>query len=229
MSGGSSLRPPSYVVAIREFFDNEYRRHFRYWWRGENRYSLDPANHTLFNAKVLKWALGRSPGRVLDVGAGEGADSIRFAKMGYAVDAIDVSAIACEKMERFARDERVSINITNESILTTNLSANEYDVVLMNGSLHYIAEKSELLERLRLASAPSALHAISLFSTVSPLPAEHVRVPVFPDRERGFVETFYHGDKGLGVSYFSDKKEESHPGFPEHSHSFIKFVTILTR
>ncbi len=90
-----------YVKVVQEFFDEQYRRHERYWWKGSNRYTLDPARHTPFNAKVLQLAIERARGRVLDVGAGEGADSIRLAKLGYSVDAVELSSVACEKMEKF--------------------------------------------------------------------------------------------------------------------------------
>lgn len=71
----------------------------RHWWRGANRYSTNPADHTTFNAAWLAAATARRPGRALDLGAGEGSDAIRVARLGYAVDAIEVSAVACEKSD----------------------------------------------------------------------------------------------------------------------------------
>jgi hypothetical protein len=43
----------------------------------------------------------RHVGRAVDstLGAGEGSDAIRVARLGYAVDAIEVSAVACEKSD----------------------------------------------------------------------------------------------------------------------------------
>ena len=58
----------------------------------------------------------------LDLGAGEGADAIRLAKLGYKVDAVEVSAVACEKIERFARSQGVRINVRNEPMETVDLS-----------------------------------------------------------------------------------------------------------
>ena len=51
-------------------------------------------------------------------GAGEGADAIRLAKLGYQVDAVEVSAVACEKIERFAKSEGVKITIRNGPVET---------------------------------------------------------------------------------------------------------------
>lgn len=117
----ASVYHSTYVDAVREFFDEQYGRHERYWWKGENRYSLDPAQHTPFHAKVLQLAIEKAPGRALDVGAGEGADAIRLARLGYAVDAIELSPVACEKMEIFARSESVKVNVRNESALSAEL------------------------------------------------------------------------------------------------------------
>lgn len=66
--------------------------------------------HTPFNAQVLELAAGRKPGRALDVGAGEGADAIRLAKLGYKVDALEVSPVACEKIQSFAQAERIHVS-----------------------------------------------------------------------------------------------------------------------
>jgi 2-polyprenyl-3-methyl-5-hydroxy-6-metoxy-1,4-benzoquinol methylase len=82
------------MSSVREFFDSQYRKHQRCWWREGNRYSLDPNDHTAINAEVLRLVTARGPGRALDIGAGEGADSIRLAKLGYEVDAVELSTVA---------------------------------------------------------------------------------------------------------------------------------------
>jgi SAM-dependent methyltransferase len=217
-----------YVDAIREFFDVQYKRHERYWWRSGNRYSLDPTQHTPFQAKALQLAIGMTPGRVLDVGAGEGADAIRLAKLGYAVDAIELSSVGCEKIERFARNENVKINIINESVISAELECDAYDVIVMSGLLHYIEEKVQVLQKIKRASTPESLHVISLFSTATPVPAEHTAVPVFPDDEDGAVERFYLDEKLLHLVYLRGKLERSHPGFVHHEHSFINQIVRLT-
>jgi len=128
--GWPALTPVAldYLPAVRGFFDRQYAAHDRYWWRGPNRYSTQPADHTAFNAAWLVAAARRGPGRALDLGAGEGADSIRLARLGYQVDAIDASAVACEKAERFARAEGVDVTVRCEPIETTSLTGT-YDIL----------------------------------------------------------------------------------------------------
>lgn len=215
-------------LSIREFFDSQYRRHPRYWWRRTNRYSLDPADHTTFNSVALRIVATRGPGRALDVGAGEGADAIRLAKLGYEVDVMELSTVACEKIERFARAERVRLTVRNESAFTAGLAESVYDVVVMNGLLHYIKDKDAVLRRLSSGSASGAVHVISLFSTATPLPHEHTVTPIFPDDEGGEVERFYKTHRILTAAYERAKPEASHPGFAEHAHSYIKMIVELS-
>ena len=57
-----------HVPQIRTFFDQQYAAHERYWWRGENRYSIDPVVHNEFHAALLAAAARRGPGVALDLG-----------------------------------------------------------------------------------------------------------------------------------------------------------------
>jgi SAM-dependent methyltransferase len=214
---------PDYLRPIQRFFDRQYATHDRYWWRGPNRYSIDPAAHTAFNAAWLNAAAQRGPGRALDLGAGEGSDAIRLARLGYQVDAIDASAVACEKAEHSARTVAVRITVRCEPIETASLTGS-YDVVLMNGCLHYVRDKTSVLTRATASSAADAIHAVALFSTATPVPDEHAAIPVFPDEEGGIVEQFYGGWRTLLHSRERGRAEHSHPGFAPHAHSHIKLV-----
>jgi SAM-dependent methyltransferase len=218
-----------HISQVREFFDRQYGTHDRYWWRGGNRYSTQPADHTRFNAAWLAEAARRGSGRALDVGAGEGADAIRLARVGYTVDLIEISAVACEKAEKFARAEGINLNVRNEPIERALLAARAYDLVLMNGCLHYVHDKAEVLRRVRAASAPGSVHAVALFSTATPVPPEHAAIPVFPDDEGGIVERFYaDGWRVLQHGYYRGQEEHSHPGFGPHAHSHVKLVVAST-
>jgi SAM-dependent methyltransferase len=177
---------------------------------------------------VLDVAARRGGGYALDLGAGEGADAIRLSKLGYQVDAVEVSAVACEKIERFAKSEGVTITLRNEPVETAQLPAGRYNLVLMNGCLHYVRDKLNVLRRAMAASTGDAVHAVSLFSTATPIPAEHNAVPVFPDDEGGIVECFYEGWKPLCQAYERKRDERSHPGFGPHVHSYIKLVAART-
>jgi len=94
----------------------------------------------------------------------------------------------------------------------------------MNGCLHYVRDKSRMLRRVLAASAGDAVHAVAVFSTATPVPAEHAVVPVFPDKEGGVVERFYQDWDMLLHAYQRGRREHSHPGFGPHVHSHIKLI-----
>jgi SAM-dependent methyltransferase len=111
--------------------------------------------------------------------------------------------------------------VRNEPLETVDLTGNSYDVVLMNGCLHYVRDKSRVLSRV---IAVSAVHAVAVFSTATPVPAEHAVVPVFPEEEGGVVERFYQEWDMLLRAYERGRRERSHPGFGPHVHSHIKLI-----
>ena len=107
--------------------------------------------------------------------------------------------------------------------LTTASLTGTYDIVLMNGCLHYVRDKSSVLDRVTAASAADAVHAVAVFSTATPIPAEHAVIPAFPEEEGGTVEQFYRGWQVLRI-HERDRAEHSHPGFTPHAHSHIKLI-----
>ena len=55
------------------------------------------------NPQLVAEASRLSPGRALDVGAGEGADAIWLAAQGWAVTAVDISSVALTRAAEHAR------------------------------------------------------------------------------------------------------------------------------
>jgi SAM-dependent methyltransferase len=70
-----------------------------------------------------------SPGRVLDVGCGEGADAIWLAKAGWNVTALDVSGVALERASAQARDADVDIRWVHAGLAEAQLPPASFDLV----------------------------------------------------------------------------------------------------
>jgi tellurite methyltransferase len=208
---------------VRLFFNDEYVGADRYWWKGENRYDVNPQSHTPMNAALLKLLDGFGGGRVLDLGAGEGADSIRLAKMGFSVTAIELSEIGAEKIKRFSAEAGVMIRVVNGDI-TRSMESGDFDVILCQGVLHYVEDKPKLLAEIKLHTKPGGLNAISCFTDVTPVPSYHKRVPVFPDREEGDIANAYSTWTIEFKLLERGVSEHSHLTFEPHLHSFIKLI-----
>jgi 2-polyprenyl-3-methyl-5-hydroxy-6-metoxy-1,4-benzoquinol methylase len=211
--------------AVRDFFDDVYRRYTRYWREPDKPYSIDPDDYdgsVLTRALLTRLRKG-SAGRALDIGAGEGGDAIRLASLGYEVDAIEGSEVGAQKVEDFARDAHASVHVFNIAAEDW-VPSGKYDVIVCHGVLHYVNDKHALLSKIQAATAPQGVNSISAFSTFSPTPKCHRIIPVHPDDEDGVIASFY-GSWDTQLWTPRGRPEHSHPGFEAHSHSFVKVLS----
>ena len=198
--------PAGASVGVIEFFDKAYRSFPRYWLR-PNLNSLRPEDFPPLWAHLLRSLASRPPGTALDLGAGEGSDAIRLARLGYDVDVVEASEAGAEKIGKFA-----------------------YDVVLCNGLLHYMdtPDKETILRRITEATRPEGYNMVYLFSDQGPVPECHKIVPIHCDTTGGVVPSFYRAWPHI-ILMERDKPDESHRDFPPHCHSFIKVLAQKPR
>jgi SAM-dependent methyltransferase len=83
------------------------------------------------NGRLLAEIAGRTPGRALDVGCGEGADAIWLARSGWAVTAIDVSDVALIRARQAAERAGAVVEWVCGDALQTPFPAGSFDLVSM--------------------------------------------------------------------------------------------------
>jgi SAM-dependent methyltransferase len=212
-------------MLLSDYFDQIYGTHDRYWWREPGRHSLEPEDYTssLLAQQTLRVLASRPQGRALDIGAGEGADAIRLALRGYEVDAVELSAVAAAKIERFAEQAGVKVNVTVADAQQYKPDG-LYDVVVCNGVLHYIKDKDVVISRMQNATCDGGINVISLWSSYTPVPECHEFVPVYSDPEDGMVASCYKAWPKEFIYFERDKPEAAHSDLPPHRHSHIKFI-----
>jgi tellurite methyltransferase len=212
---------------ISDYFDGVYLGSERYWWRGPERYEVDPESYplSLLTQQTLRLLKRRPAGRALDIGAGEGSDSIRLAKLGYEVDAVEMSAVGAKKIQCFAEEAGVHDKV---KVFAADVQDFEpdglYDVVICNGVLHYIEGKKSVIELMQQATRPGGINVVSLWSDYTPVPDCHELVPVFRDSEDGEVTKSYQDWRKEFIYFDRDKKESAHSDLPAHRHSHIKLI-----
>lgn len=212
-------------MRVSDYFDAVYRGSERYWWREPGRYALAPDAYpvSLLTQQTLRLLSDRTPGRALDIGSGEGTDAIRLAKLGYDVDAVELSEVGARKIEAFARGADVKVRVLAKDIQDFSPDG-PYDIVVCNGVLHYIQDKHSVIDLMQRATWAGGINVVSLWSTFTPVPECHEIVPVYSDDEDGVVISSY-ADWHTEFIYFErDKAETSHSDLPAHRHSHIKLI-----
>lgn len=112
------------------------------------------------NRWVVREAAHLSPGRALDLAAGEGRNSIWLAARGWQVTAVDFSAVALERAGRLAAaqpgDIADRLTLVHADVLEFHPDPGGYDLVLI-AYLHLPAEQRRAVLRLAAdALAPGA-------------------------------------------------------------------------
>jgi SAM-dependent methyltransferase len=212
-------------MRLSDYFDSVYQANERYWWREPSRHSLKPEDYpsSLLAQQTLRVLGGRPQGRALDIGAGEGSDAIRLALLGYEVDAVDVSAVAAEKIKHFATEAGVKVRVTVADAQRYKPDG-LYDVVICNGVLHYVADKHSVISMMQQATCDVGINVISLWSTYTQVPECHEFVPIYSDAEDGLVTSRYQDWPKEFIYFERDKPEGAHSDLPPHRHSHIKFI-----
>ena len=106
------------------------------------------------NGALVAGVAGLAPGRVLDVGCGEGADAIWLAAKGWDVTALEVSGVALERATRHAQQAGADIRWVHAGLVEAALPPASFDLV----SVMYPA----------LLRTPDAAAERSLLTAVAP-------------------------------------------------------------
>jgi len=212
-------------MRVSDYFDDVYSNHDRYWWQEPGRYNLEPDAYprSLLTQLTLRLLSRRPKGRALDLGAGEGSDAIRLALFGYDVDAVEVSAVAAEKIHAFAREVGAKVRVFATDIRDFRPDG-LYDVVICNGVLHYVKDKAPVISLMQGVTNEGGMNVISLWSSYTPVPECHEIVPVYCDDEQGLVVGSYQGWTTEFIYFERNKAETAHSDLPDHRHSHLKLI-----
>jgi tellurite methyltransferase len=118
--------------------------------------------------------------RVLELGCGEGRDSVFFARCGCDVTAVDVSAAGLRKGERLARWARVDVRWVHADA-ARYLPAGPFDLVYSCGAIHYVPRRARrgLLARVKALTRPAGLHAHLVFTDRAVYVEKNERIDYF--------------------------------------------------
>ncbi|WP_328315638.1 class I SAM-dependent methyltransferase [Streptomyces sp. NBC_00388] len=154
--------------SVRTEWDNRYADR-RQLWSGRP------------NGALVAETAGLTPGRVLDVGCGEGADAVWLARGGWDVTALEVSGVALERAAGHARDAGLSVRWVHATLTEARLPSAHFDLV----SAQYPA----------LLRTPDAEAERALLAAVAPggvlLLVHHAGMEAQPTLESGHATADY--------------------------------------
>ncbi|WP_018501561.1 class I SAM-dependent methyltransferase [Parafrankia discariae] len=133
------------------------------------------------NGALVAEVAALTPGRVLDVGCGEGADAVWLARGGWDVTALEVSGLALERAAGHARDAGVAVRWVHAELTEAVLPPASFDLV----SAQYPA----------LLRTPDAAAERALLAAVTPggllLLVHHAGMDTHPVHDSGFDPADY--------------------------------------
>jgi tellurite methyltransferase len=126
--------------------------------------------------------------RVLDLGCGEGRDSVFFAERGFNVTGVDIARSGLAKAERLASARGVRVRWVCGDIgglATRCLGDGSFDLVYSCGSIHYVprAMRGRLFRRLQALTRTEGLHAHIVFTDRTIYVEKGERIDYFAPRE----------------------------------------------
>jgi tellurite methyltransferase len=122
-----SLMGYSHNFDPRSYYEDVYNNDEYFW-------GVQPSAMCL---KVLELMPPTKPLSLLDIGCGEGKDSVFFARCGYQVSAFDISDAGIQKTKRLAEEANVYVDAFKANILDFRLER-KYDILFSNGVLHHV-------------------------------------------------------------------------------------------
>lgn len=107
------------------------------------------------------------PGRVLDLGVGQGRHALFLARKGYTVDAIDPSKVAVETVSAMAAKERLPIFTYRCGFETFEPHTDFYSGILIFGLIQILSRKSIqlLLEKITAWTRKGSVVFVRAFTT----------------------------------------------------------------
>ncbi len=119
--------------------------------------------HKLISDKIIPH---REPGKILDLGCGNGEDSLQLAQLGYQVDAVDKNPATLANLR--ATKTNPTIRIQEDDMTNFIINPRTYQVIITNNSLFFLSTREQILEIIQKATDGLIDKGIFAFSLLGP-------------------------------------------------------------
>jgi tellurite methyltransferase len=155
---------------------------------------------------------------VLDLGCGDGRDSMFFALNGFRVTAVDIAPNGLEALKQEAERCGVSHNLRTICCDLASLQLDEdYDMVFSNYALHFIdqAARQATIKRLKAHTRPGGIHYLLGIADLNEAylgDLVNYRYLNFSELSRSYADWQI-------IEAYNGMIPDSHPGVADHLHS----------
>lgn len=194
-------------------------------YQDESASTMGGPSHEVIVAADAAEIVYAGPCKVLDIGCGEGRNSLYLAGRGHSVTAVDPSVAALKKLQLWS--SRTGHPVRTELSRIQNWTIDDrYEIVLAHGCLHYLSrlELADLCTRLKHNTVPGGLHLFTfhLFDTDDDVLPEMKEAGHMNPLRLGELRCFY--EDWHVVAWENYDKWDSHPGIGSHMHPVEKWV-----
>ncbi|MBT4257569.1 methyltransferase domain-containing protein [archaeon] len=189
------------------YFEKEYSKTKGSYW------GLKPGKRLIYFEKLLK-----RNSKILDLGCGTGRAALYLAKKGHKVTAIDISETGIEKLNEYAKKEKLKINSFVGDFNNYKIDGS-YDAVVALFSIHFLQEKKvfNLIKNIKQKTKKNGFNFIGVFR-----------------KSKGNKNNYQFGNGELStmysdweiISYKEFSKEEKHGKNGKlHSHAISSLIS----
>jgi tellurite methyltransferase len=160
--------------------------------------------------------------KALDLGCGEGRNSLFLAECGFDVTAVDISEAGIRKLDALAKDRSLSV-VAEVADMREYRFRRQYDLIVSHGCLHLIERDSwqELIRLFKTYTTPGGINVVVVFTDTIPPPDDLRDYCLGLFREGELFTLYSDWESVLQRSY---TLEDEHPGGLRHRHPVNKLV-----
>lgn len=184
-------------------------------------------------------------GRVLDLGAGTGANGLYFARIGCSVELVDISADAIRLCQEHAKDLGLSVTAEVNDIRQINLPTNSYDLIILSYILQFVSadDGRQIVRKCISALKPGGSIYISTFSVDENIFKDLIEQSLSSESVKRIDETTFKlssgkllhfqtanellgNCEGLKCRHFFEGRELDEFHDEPHYHSFLSYIGV---
>jgi cyclopropane fatty-acyl-phospholipid synthase-like methyltransferase len=189
---------------------------------------------------VARFAGEMQKGPVLDIGFGNGKDSLFLASQGFKVTALSIDKKAAENLEKLKKEKGLKIEIKNQDIRQFSFSDNYYTAIIAMNTLFFLSKNEflSIIEKIKNSLKPGGVVIISSFTMYDQMFTK-MQQTIKESGEREFqddkgnswyflalneLENLFHNFSIL-FSKEEQVQDKGHPGSLEpHTHTIARIV-----